>query len=63
MLQVRAGERMLAFGPDRAYLGARDHALTVEFHGTPGVMPRLLAQAGDILGGVANTRVFYEDLN
>jgi hypothetical protein len=62
MLQVRSGEHVLAFGPDRAYLGAHDHALTVEFRGTPGVMPRLLAQAGDVLGGVANTKVFYEDL-
>jgi hypothetical protein len=62
MLQVRSGEHVLGFRPDRAYLAARDHALTVAFYGTPGVMPRLLNRAGDILGGVANTKVFYEDL-
>jgi hypothetical protein len=62
ILELSSGGHVLGFRPDRAYLAARDHALTVEFQGTPGVMPRLLAQAGDILGGVANTKVFYEDL-
>jgi hypothetical protein len=62
ILQFRSGEHVLGFRPDRAYLAARDHALTVEFHGTPGVMPRLLNPAGYILGEVANAKVLYEDL-
>jgi hypothetical protein len=61
MLQVRSGGHVAGFRPDRAYLAARDHALTVEFHGTPGVMPRQLNQAGSTLGD-ANTKVLYEDL-
>lgn len=61
MLQVRSGGHVLGFRPDRAYLAARDHALTVEFHGTPGVMPRQLNQAGSTVGE-ANAKVLYEDL-
>lgn len=62
MLPIRSGGHLLGFRPDRAYLAARDHALTVEFHGTPGVMPRLLSQAGDRLGDLAHAKVLYEDL-
>lgn len=62
MLELNSGGHVLGFRPDRAYLAARDHALTVEFHGTPGVMPRLLNQAGDALSDVANAKVLYEDL-
>ena len=62
MLQLRSGGHVLGFRPDRAYLAARDHSLTVEFHGTPGVMPRLFNEAGNASGDVANVKVLYEDL-
>jgi hypothetical protein len=61
LLQVRLGERLLAFGTDRAFLAARDHTLTVEFRGTPGAMPRLLDPVKNT-AGAANTKVLYEDL-
>jgi len=62
MIELRSGGHLLGFRPDRAYLAARDHALTVEFRGTPGVMPRLLDSSGSVANAAANTKVFYEDL-
>ncbi len=40
MLQFKAGGHVLGFLPDRAYLAGLDHALRVEFAGTPGVKPQ-----------------------
>jgi hypothetical protein len=39
MLQFRAGNHILGFAPDRACLASMDHALSVQFLGTRGVMP------------------------
>jgi hypothetical protein len=39
MLQFKAGNHILGFLPNKAYLAAMDHALSVEFLGTKGVMP------------------------
>jgi hypothetical protein len=62
MIELRSGGQVLGFRPDRAYLAARNHALTVEFRGTPGTMPRLLDGAESASGDAANPKVFYEDL-
>jgi hypothetical protein len=60
MLQLKSGGYAVGFLPDRAYLVTGGHALTVEFLGTPGVMPRIQANP-DPLSGAAR-KVFYEDL-
>jgi len=39
MLQFKAGGHILGFQPNKAYLAGLDHVLSVEFLGTPGVMP------------------------
>ena len=39
MLQFTAGGHVLGFQPTKAYLASLDHALSVEFLGTKGVMP------------------------
>jgi hypothetical protein len=39
MLQFTAGGHVLGFLPTKAYLASLDHALSVEFLGTPGIMP------------------------
>ena len=38
-LQFTAGGHVLGFQPTKAYLASLDHALSVEFLGTEGVMP------------------------
>jgi len=61
ILEVFAGGQRLGFLPDRAYVAAGGHALTVEFRGTPGVMPKRLSQADGALAR-GSIRVYYEDL-
>jgi hypothetical protein len=39
MLQFKAGGHVLGFQANKAYVAGLDHALTVEFRGTAGVMP------------------------
>jgi hypothetical protein len=46
ILQFKAGGHLLGFQPNRAYLVALDHALSVEFLGTPGVMPQAVGDSG-----------------
>jgi hypothetical protein len=45
ILQFRAGGHVLGFAPNRAYLVALDHALGVEFLGTPGVTPQTVSSS------------------
>ncbi len=40
MLQFKSGGHVLGFQPNKAYLATLDHALSVEFLGTKGVMPK-----------------------
>jgi len=51
---------MAGFLPARAYLLAGGHALTIEFLGTPGVMPRIQGRPDSVAGTTG--KVFYEDL-
>jgi hypothetical protein len=60
MLQLRSGKYQAGFLPNKAFLPIRGHALTVEFIGTPGVLPMALADPGTPVS-VAR-RAFYEDL-
>jgi hypothetical protein len=60
LLQLRPGGNTAGFLPAKAYLLAGGHALTVEFLGTPGVMPRMQPKP-DSLAGTA-LKVLYEDL-
>jgi hypothetical protein len=65
MLQFRAGNHILAFGPTKAYLASVDHALTIEFLGTKGVMPASegdLQSSGVSSGAQALRKVIYKDL-
>jgi hypothetical protein len=60
ILQLRSGNFQAGFLPDRAFLPIRGHALTVEFVGTPGVLPTALADPG--LPVSEARRALYEDL-
>ena len=60
MLRIQWGSASAGFLPTKAYLPVRGHAVTVEFLGTPGAMPRVLADPGTQLG--TGRRVLYEDL-
>jgi hypothetical protein len=40
LLQFTAGNHILGFVPDKAYLASMDHALTVQFIGAKGVLPK-----------------------
>jgi hypothetical protein len=60
MLQLRSGNFQAGFLPDKAFLPIRGHALTVEFVGTPGVLPTALADPGSPVS--AARRALYEDL-
>lgn len=60
MLQLRSGNFQAGFLPGKAFLPIRGHALTVEFVGTPGVLPTALADPGTPVS--AARRVLYEDL-
>ena len=63
MLQIRSGTHVAGFLPGKAYLVSRSHALTVEFLGTPGVMPRILAEQWTTASeAYFSQRVLYEDL-
>ena len=63
MLQLRSGAHVAGFLPGKAYLVSRGHALTVEFLGTPGVMPRTLAEQRTTASeAYFSQRVLYEDL-
>jgi hypothetical protein len=44
MLQFKAGGHLLGFQPKKVYFASLDHALSVEFLGTPGVMPKAAAE-------------------
>jgi hypothetical protein len=59
-LRLQSGSHVALFLPEKAYLPARGHALTVEFKGTPGVMPRVQSDPG--APDEAARRVFYEEL-
>jgi hypothetical protein len=60
ILQLRSGSNIAGFLPARAYLIAGGHALTVEFLGTPGVMPRIQEKPDPF--AVSARKVLYEDL-
>src|SRR4030042_287094 len=65
MLQFKAGGHLLGFQPGKVYFASLDHALSVEFLGTPGVMPKTGA-GGEETGKKSKVpslgRVVYEDL-
>jgi hypothetical protein len=48
MLQFKTGNHILGFQRNKAYLAGLDHALSVEFLGTPGVMPKTAAGGKEI---------------
>ena len=65
MLQFKAGGHLLGFQPGKVYFASLDHALSVEFLGTPGMMPKTAAGEGKT--GKESTvpslgRVVYEGL-
>jgi hypothetical protein len=64
LLQFRAGNHIIGFASNRAYLAAMDHALSVEFLGTKGVMPK--ADKGISTGNMSKAlplgKVTYENL-
>jgi hypothetical protein len=65
MLQFRASGHIIGFAPGKAYLAALDHALSVEFLGGRGVMPKGNGdlQAKDSSSGAQSLgKVFYENL-
>jgi hypothetical protein len=65
MLQFRAGGHVLGFAPNRSYLVSLDHALSVEFLGTPGVKPDTVSSsqaAGATAQGSSSVAVVYRDL-
>jgi hypothetical protein len=63
MLQFRAGGHVLGFQPKKAYLAGMDHALSVEFIGTAGVMPQGESAAGkEMRGAPALKKVSYAGL-
>jgi hypothetical protein len=65
MLQFKAGGHLLGFQPKKVYFASLDHALSVEFLGTLGVMPRTAA-GGKETGKESKVsslgRVVYEEL-
>ncbi len=65
MLQFKAGSHLLGFQPRKVYLASLDHALSVEFLGTPGVMPKTTA-SGKKMGKESKVpslgKVLYEGL-
>ncbi len=65
MLQFKAGGHVLGFQPNKAYLASLDHALSVEFLGTPGVMPKAAAiplATGTTPKAPFLSRVVYQNL-
>jgi hypothetical protein len=65
MLQFKAGSHLMGFQPKKVYFASLDHALSVEFLGTPGVIPTT-AGNGQETGNKSKTpslrKVVYEDL-
>ena len=65
MVQFKAGGHLLGFQPRKVYFASLDHALSVEFLGTPGVMPKTTAEGGET-GNKPKVptlrRVVYEEL-
>jgi len=65
MLQFKAGGHVLGFQPNKAYLAGLDHVLSVEFLGTPGVMPTAASTApatGNMGKAPALSTVRYQNL-
>jgi len=65
MLQFKAGGHILGFQPNKAYLAGLDHVLSVEFLGTPGVMPTAASTAsatGNMSKAPAFSTVRYQNL-
>ena len=65
MLRFKAGGHLLGFQPKKIYFASLDHALSVEFLGTLGVMPKTAAE-GQETGNKSKVpslgRVVYQDL-
>ena len=65
MLQFKAGGHLLGFQPNKVYFASLDHALSVEFLGTAGVMPSGGGE-GREMGNKSNApilgKVVYQDL-
>ena len=64
-LQFKAGGHLLAFQPKKVYFASLDHALSVEFLGTSGVMPKTAAGGKETdkeLKVSSLGRVVYEEL-
>ena len=65
MLQFKAGGHVLGFQPKKVYFASLDHALSVEFLGTPGVMPTTAGkgqETGNKSKAPSLSKVVYEDL-
>lgn len=65
ILQVKAGNHILGFAPDKAYLASLDHALSVQFLGTKGVMPKSDTTApatGAMTKALPLGKVLYQNL-
>ncbi len=65
MLQFKAGGHVLGFQPNKVFLAGLDHALSVEFLGTQGVMPTSVATgpaSGNSTKAPALTTVVYRNL-
>ncbi|MGO9951093.1 MAG: SBBP repeat-containing protein [Dissulfurispiraceae bacterium] len=65
LLQFAAGHHILGFAPSKAYIASLDHALTIEFLGTKGVMPKTEGDAPDtraVMKAQSLRKVVYENL-
>jgi hypothetical protein len=65
MLQFKAGNHILGFTQDKAYLASLDHALSVQFLGTKSVMPKSDTNApatGSMTKASPLVRVVYQNL-
>ena len=65
MLQFKADGHILGFQANKAYLAGLDHALSIEFLGTPGVMPTAASSAsttGNMISAPTLSTVLYQNL-
>jgi hypothetical protein len=65
LLQFKTGNHILGFAPDRAYLASMDHALSVQFLGTKGVMPKAETNApatSALTNASSFSKVVYQNL-
>ena len=65
MLQFKAGGHLLGFQPRKVYFASLDHALSVEFLGTPGVIPTTAGngqETGNKSKAPTLSKVVYESL-